>query len=130
MLTSLGTDPATMPAEAEDRADRFRTLTTGRRLLLVLYDAADEAQLEVLLAGSPTCSVLATSRSRLTGLADVVRTEVGALPVQAAVELLSVVVGRQRVRAEPNAALRIIAACDRLPLGVRLAGARLAAQPD
>jgi transcriptional regulator with XRE-family HTH domain len=67
-LRALGVEGTSIPDELEERAERYRTLLADRRMLVVLDNAAGEAQVRPLLPGSPTCRVLITSRARLTGL--------------------------------------------------------------
>ncbi|WP_329259783.1 tetratricopeptide repeat protein [Actinoallomurus sp. NBC_01490] len=129
LLRALGVDGAAIPADPDERADLYRARLDGRRALIVLDNAADERQVRPLLPGSPLCAVLVTSRRRLTGLAGATRIELDAFdPIQAA-ELLTRVAGPERVAAEPEAADRVAALCDRLPLALRIAAARLAAKP-
>jgi tetratricopeptide (TPR) repeat protein/transcriptional regulator with XRE-family HTH domain len=128
-LRVLGMDGSSIPDDVEERAERYRTLLADRRVLVVLDNAADEAQVRPLLPGSPTCGVLVTSRARLTGLEGSRLLDLGILPPQAAVELLARVGGPARVAAEPDAAAAIVGYCGHLPLAIRIAGARLAARP-
>ena len=119
-------DPAaTPPASLEERVSRYRTLLAGTRTLVVLDDAANEAQVRPLLPGSPGCTVLITSRNRLTALAGATFAELEVLPTDAAADLFARIVGAERVAAEPEAAAEIIRLCGRLPLAIRIAGARL-----
>jgi DNA-binding SARP family transcriptional activator/predicted negative regulator of RcsB-dependent stress response len=129
LLRSLGVDGAAVPAEPDERADLYRARLDGRRVLIVLDNAADERQVRPLLPGSPLCGVLVTSRRRLTGLAGATRIELDAFDAAQAAELLTRVAGIERVAAEPEAADRVAALCDRLPLALRIAAARLAAKP-
>ena len=127
-LRALGVDGASVPDTPEERAERYRSEVDGRRVLVVLDNAADEAQVRPLLPGSPTCAVLTTSRRPLTGLGGApVRLDVMDLPTT--LDLLAEFVGRDRLAAEPSAAEDIGALCGGLPLAVRIAGGRLARLP-
>ncbi|WP_326829536.1 NB-ARC domain-containing protein [Streptosporangium sp. NBC_01810] len=103
----------------------------GRRLLVVvLDDAADEAQVHPLLPTGPGCLTLVTSRSPLLGLEAARACELEVFDPGESVAMLARVVGEQRVRAEPQAAARIAALCGGLPLALRIAGSRLARRPN
>jgi tetratricopeptide (TPR) repeat protein/transcriptional regulator with XRE-family HTH domain len=128
-LRSLGLDAATIPVDQDEREALYRACLADRRVLVVLDDAASEAQVRPLLPGSPTCRVLVTSRARLTGLEGAQLLDVDILPLDAAVELLARVAGPARITAESDAAAAIVGYCGRLPLAIRIAGARLAARP-
>ncbi|MEO3809845.1 BTAD domain-containing putative transcriptional regulator [Sphaerisporangium sp. B11E5] len=123
-------DPATtrLPVTLEERTGRYRTLMAGRRKLVVLEDAATEAQVRPLLPGDSGCAVLVTSRNRLVGLAGATFSELGVLPSGTAIDLFARIAGHDRVAAEQQAADAIVALCGRLPLAIRIAGARLASR--
>lgn len=106
-----------------------RGLLADRVVLIVLDDAASEAQVRPLLPGSPTCAVLVTSRRRLAALEGAHLVELDLLDRAQAVGLLAQIAGEGRVLTEPRAAERIVEWCGLLPLAVRIAGARLAARP-
>jgi DNA-binding SARP family transcriptional activator/Tfp pilus assembly protein PilF len=129
LLRSLGVDPAQVPADTEEAAARWRSLVAGRRLLLVLDNARDAAQVRPLLPASPSCTVLVTSRQPLTTLEGAVAVALGGLADQEAVELLGRIAGAERIAAEPDAAAELARCCGCLPLALRIAGARLAARP-
>jgi DNA-binding SARP family transcriptional activator/predicted negative regulator of RcsB-dependent stress response len=129
LLRRLGVDGAAIPEDPDERADLYRARLDGRRVLIVLDNAADEPQVRPLLPGSPACAVVVTARRRLTGLPGAVRVELDAFDEAQATELLTRVAGAERVAAEPAAADRVAALCDRLPLALRIAAARLAAKP-
>jgi hypothetical protein len=128
-LRALGMDGSSIPDDLQERAERYRTVVADRRMLVVLDNAAGEAQVRPLLPGSPTCRVLVTSRARLTGLEGAQLLDLDILAPQAAIELLARVAGPDRVAAEPDAATAIVGYCGHLPLAIRIAGARLAARP-
>jgi DNA-binding SARP family transcriptional activator/tetratricopeptide (TPR) repeat protein len=125
-LRAAGMDGTAIPAGLHDRAARFRSYVDRRRVLVLLDNAADETQIRPLLPGSATCLVVLTSRRRPAGLAGVVCQELTELSERDAVELLGRVAGSERIAAEPEEAARITRYCGRLPLAVRIAGARLA----
>ncbi|MFE2012582.1 BTAD domain-containing putative transcriptional regulator [Streptomyces sp. NPDC059491] len=130
MLAAMGVPPHALPPMTDDRARLLRTLLDGRRMLLLLDNARDPAQVAPLLPGSAGCAVIVTSRTRLVGIPSAVTAV--ALEVFAtdeATELLTAIVGAARVAAEPAAATELVTACGHLPLAVRIVAARLAARP-
>ncbi|WP_051799275.1 AfsR/SARP family transcriptional regulator [Catenuloplanes japonicus] len=126
-LAALGVE--IVPDCLDSRSALFRSATHDRRLLVVLDDAHSLAQLTPLLPGAATCGVLVTSRSRLAGLNGAVHADLDAFDEAEAMELLSRVIGHDRVAAEREAARELVVACGLLPLAVRIVAARLAARP-
>ncbi|MFV0131914.1 BTAD domain-containing putative transcriptional regulator [Streptomyces sp. HMX87] len=124
-LQALGVPDGLLPPSTQARVELYRTLLAERRLLIVLDDAANEQQVRPLLPAGSDCAVLITARDRLGGLAGARLTELDVLAPEEALSLFTTIVGADRVRAEPDAALRILAACSHLPLAIRIAGARL-----
>ncbi|WP_246149520.1 AfsR/SARP family transcriptional regulator, partial [Nonomuraea turkmeniaca] len=129
LLRSLGCPDGAVPPALDDRIRLYRTMTARRRLLVVLDDAADEAQVRPLLPTGPGSLTLVTSRSSLPGLEAARAYELGVLDEDEAVAMLGGVAGHERVRAEPEAARRIASLCGHLPLALRIAGSRLARKP-
>ncbi|MEV6447146.1 tetratricopeptide repeat protein [Amycolatopsis sp. NPDC051716] len=121
-LRALGVPGADIPAEPDERAAKFRTALTGRRMLLVLDNANSVGQVRPLLPGSPTCLVLVTSRDALPGLVarhGARRVLVDLLTEAEARDLLRALLG-PRVDDEPEAAAALIGYAARLPLALRL----------
>ncbi len=127
-LRALQVDPNAIPASADERMDAYRSYLSGRRMLVVLDDAANEQQVRPLLPGSGGCGVLISARNRLPGLAGAQLVELDMLTVEEATALLARVAGPDRIQSSPDAAIRIVRSCGRLPLAVRIAGARLASR--
>ncbi|MFC5825943.1 ATP-binding protein [Nonomuraea insulae] len=128
VLGLLGVPGESIPQHVDDRAALYRTLLAERRMLLVLDNAADEAQVEPLLPGAGGCLVLITSRRRLVGLDDVRTVSLDVLPVTDAIALFSDTAGPERVAGVPREALaETVRRCGLLPLAIRLAAARLKA---
>jgi tetratricopeptide (TPR) repeat protein/DNA-binding SARP family transcriptional activator len=123
LLRGLGVDGAMLPAELTNRASLYRSLTAGRRLLIVLDNANSVEQVRMLLPGTASCLVLITSRDDLAGLVardGARRIDLDLLPMQDAVALLGKLIGT-RVDAEPDAATLLAERCGRLPLALRIA---------
>ncbi|WP_046727050.1 AfsR/SARP family transcriptional regulator [Streptomyces humi] len=128
-LTALGTPGHSLPAATEDRARLFRTTLDGRRILLMLDNARDPAQVRPLLPGSADCGVIITSRGRLSGLPTILQTDLDVFDTDEALSLLRSIAGAQRVAEEPEAAAELVGLCGHLPLAVRIVASRLAARP-
>jgi DNA-binding SARP family transcriptional activator/tetratricopeptide (TPR) repeat protein len=130
-LDALGVPPHRIPPDTEGRSALFRSMLDGKRMLIVLDNARNVAQVRPLLPGSPGCLVLVTSRNEMTGL---VAAE-GAAPLTLDVlshaeahEMLARRLGQDRVTAEPEAADEIISSCARLPLALSIAVGRAASR--
>ena len=128
LLRALGEDDHRIPEDDTERAALYRSLLADRRLLIVLDNARDPARIRDLLPGGPGCAVLVTSRTRLFGLPGATSVDLRPLTAAQARSLLVRLIGEPRVRAEEQAAARLIHACGYLPLAVRVVGARLAAR--
>ena len=128
-LRALGMPGAQIPDGLDERAEAYRNLLANRKVLVVLDDSASEVQVSPLLPGRPTSAVVITSRSRLTGLAGAAHVDVDVLDADRSLELLAHIVGADRVRSQALAAAEIAELCGRLPLALRIAGARLSARP-
>lgn len=129
LLRSLGVPAGQVPTDVEEAAGRYRSALAGRRVLVVLDNAADSGQVTPLLPGAPECAALVTSRRHLTGLACAHHMRLDVPPEPEAVDMLAAIAGPDRVGAEPQAALAVVRHCGRLPLAIRLAGTRLATRP-
>jgi DNA-binding SARP family transcriptional activator/tetratricopeptide (TPR) repeat protein len=125
-LTALGIAGHAVPGPLEERTALFRSLLAGRRLLVVLDNAAGEQQVRPLLPGSPGSVVIVTSRARLAGLGAATTVDLEVFGAHEATGLLARIAGADRVMAEPEAAAEIARLCAYVPLAVRIAGARLA----
>ena len=130
-LRALGVPGQDIPAEADERAARYRSLLAGKRMLVVLDNAGKAEQARPLLPGSPRCVVLVTSRDALAGLVardGAQRLDLELLPPQDAIGLLRALIG-ERVDTEPAAAAALAERCARLPLALRVAAELAAARP-
>jgi hypothetical protein len=125
-LRDLGVDGRDIPVEEEERAARYRTVLAGRRMLVVLDNARDAAQVRPLLPGTASSAVLVTTRSRMPDLASTRLVDLNVLDDEEALALFTKVVGDERAAAEPEATAELLLACAGLPLAIRICAARLA----
>lgn len=129
LLRALGTDPDRLPADPDERAEIYRLALAGRRLLLILDDAVDDAQVQPLLPGSADTGVLITSRGRLAAPLGARVLQLPDLPHGHSLRLLARMLGAERVAREPAAAAAIARYCQGLPLALRAAAVRLNTRP-
>ncbi|MEV8638456.1 BTAD domain-containing putative transcriptional regulator [Streptosporangium sp. NPDC051023] len=128
-LGALGVSGAELPDTTEDRVELYRRKVAGRSLVVVLDNVSGEYQVRKLLPGSPRCLVIITSRSRLTGLEGAELVDLGFFSVDTSLEMLSTIIGPERVAADPAAAATIARLCGGIPLAIRAAAAKLLARP-
>ncbi|MGW7042015.1 AfsR/SARP family transcriptional regulator [Streptomyces avermitilis] len=129
LLRAMGIDPETSPNGIDDLTGLYRTHVAHRRILLILDNAAGETHLRPLLPPGPGSAVLVTSRRRLVALEGAAHLDLTVPDEPEALQLLKRVAGEERTRSEPDQVAEIVTLCGRLPLAVRIAGARLAARP-
>jgi DNA-binding SARP family transcriptional activator len=127
-LRDLGVQGAQIPAGEQERAALYRTRLNGRRMLVVLDNARDAAQVRPLLPGSGTSAVIVTSRSRLPDLVGGGLVHLDVLDDHEGLTLFSRIVGAERTAAEPDATAELLLACAGLPLAIRISAARLASR--
>jgi DNA-binding SARP family transcriptional activator len=130
-LRALGVADGEIPQAEAERAARFRSVVSGRRLLVVLDNAATAQQVRPLLPGTPSVLVVVTSRDSLAGLVvrdGAHRLDLGLLPAADAVALLTTLIG-ERAEADPVAAGTLARLCARLPLALQVAAELAADRP-
>jgi len=126
LLRSLGVPPDAVPIHPDERAAALRHTLTGRRVLILLDNARDLDQIRPLLPAEPRCAVLITGRRRLIGLHDAPAVSLDILDGDSSVELFNRITERKDLAAD---VLRVIDACGRLPLAIRVAATRLRSRP-
>lgn len=126
-LRALGR--SSVPAGLDELIAACRTAVGGRRMLVVLDDARDTAQVASLLPALGGCAVIVTTQRHLIGLPGARTWEIAGLRPDESLRLLERFVGERRLAAEPAAASRVVAACAGQPIAIRTAGARLATRP-
>ena len=124
-LRDLGVDGRDIPVDEDERAARYRTVLAGRRMLILLDNARDAAQVRPLLPGTASCAVMVTTRSRMPDLASTKLVDLDVLDDDEALTLFTKVIGDKRAAAEPEATAELLLACAGLPLAIRICAARL-----
>ncbi|MDX3575853.1 MULTISPECIES: AfsR/SARP family transcriptional regulator [unclassified Streptomyces] len=127
-LRALGAAESAIPDSLEERAALYRSLLDGRRILVLLDNARDAAQVRPLLPGTEGCAALVTSRVRMVDLAGAHLVDLDVMSPDEALALFTRIVGEERVASEREAALDVVAACGFLPLAIRIAASRLASR--
>ncbi|MER5435105.1 BTAD domain-containing putative transcriptional regulator [Streptomyces sp. NPDC002588] len=131
-LDALGVPAARVPDSPDAQTALYRSLLAGRRMLVLLDNARDAAQVRPLLPGTAGCLVLVTSRNRLTGLASADGAHPFTLDVLTpddARAVLALRIGAERAAAEPEAVAEIVSLTARLPLALAIVAARAVAHP-
>jgi tetratricopeptide (TPR) repeat protein len=132
LLRAVGVPADRIPAEPSDQGALYRSLVHERRMLILLDNAGSaEAVLPLVPAGAGNL-LLVTSRNPLAALTTHhAVTSVGLDPLAEAdaVALLGRVLGVSRVSREPESAVDLVRLCDRMPLALRIAAAKLVAHP-
>jgi len=132
LVRALGVPPGAVPVDPDELAGLYRTVTSGRRLAVLVDDAADTDRLPDLLPASAHALVVITSRRPLPRL---VTHSTAYLPLAPLAEadalgLVEQLAGPARVRADPSAAVELVRRCGGIPLAVVLAASLLAQHPQ
>ncbi|MFI8991106.1 ATP-binding protein [Streptomyces antimycoticus] len=131
-LRALGVPGPAIPSGLEERAELYRSLLAGKRVLVVLDNAATVGQVRPLLPGAAGCVTVVTSRHRLSGLAvrdGARRVTLGVLTEQESAELIAAATRGYRTGDDPDQIAELARLCARLPLAVRIAAERAATHP-
>ena len=132
-LAALGVSLDQIPPDLQAQTALYRSLLVGKRILILLDNAADADQVLPLLPGSASCAVMVTSRRRLTSLITrhgARHVHLGGLTHDDAHRTLSIRLGHERITAEPEAVSELLACCAGYPLALGIVAGRASAAPD
>ena len=129
LLLTAGVAVQQIPPGTEARAGRWRDHVAGKKILLLLDDAAGHEQVRPLLPGTPGSLVLVTSRRRLTALEDSAVISLGTLSPVEAVALLARLAGRSDLGSGAGPAGEIARLCGYLPLAIGMLARQLRHHP-
>jgi transcriptional regulator with XRE-family HTH domain len=133
LLAAQGIPARQVPEQAEAQMCFYHSTLAGKRMLVILDNARDAAQIRPLLPSSPTCRVIVTSRNQLPSLTAIEAARpltVPALTEAEARQLLANRLGPAAVAAQPAATAQLINACAGLPLALCIIAARAELRPD
>jgi DNA-binding SARP family transcriptional activator len=132
LITALG-GSAHAPDSLDRRAGLYRSLVAGRRMIILLDNAASVDQVRPLIPGASSCVVIITSRSSMAGLTardGARRVTLDAMPENDAIRLFYRVSRRIVATGSYPAVRRLVLECGRLPLAVRIMAERINAAPS
>ncbi|MEV6104071.1 BTAD domain-containing putative transcriptional regulator [Streptomyces sp. NPDC051940] len=127
-LRALGSTDAEIPDGVAERSALYRSRLAGRRLLALLDNARDAAQVRPLLPGTEGCAALVTGRGKMMDLVGAQHVDLDVMSPAEALELFTRIVGEDRVAPERDAAMDVVGRCGYLPLAIRIAASRLSAR--
>lgn len=130
LLSALGHAPGDIPADVRARETLYRAALADRKMLVILDDAADEAQARPLLPDPGGSYALVTSRRPLAGLEGVHRVRLGEMSEQESATMLERIIGVDRTEGHGKAVGELTRLCGRLPLCLRIVGNRLSSRPS
>lgn len=130
-LRILGVSPSALPDTVEERSALFRSLTTDRRMVVLLDNSASMADVLPFVPGPPHSMLVVTTRRRMPGLVALGAETVALppLPDDATLALITRIAGADRVLADQKSAGSLVRLCGGLPLAICLAAAQLATRP-
>jgi hypothetical protein len=129
LLLTAGVPAPQIPPGLEARAARWRDQVAGKKILLVLDNAAGHEQVRPLLPGTAGSLVLVTSRRRLAALEDATAISLDTLPPAEAAALLARLAARPGMRAGDAATGEITRLCGYLPLAIAMIASQLRNHP-
>ncbi|GAA1467115.1 ATP-binding protein [Nocardiopsis exhalans] len=131
-LRAFGVATDSLPPDTSSRSALYRSYLAEKRVLILLDNAANAAQVRPLLPGSADSAVVITSRDRLSGLVardGAQRLTVPTLSTEQAVQLLEYVTVHHRPKDDPGEVAELARLCGELPLALRIAAERAASRP-
>ncbi|WP_328459536.1 tetratricopeptide repeat protein [Actinoplanes sp. NBC_00393] len=132
LVRRLRVDAALIPVDLDELAAFYHDLIDGRRLLFVLDNVHDAAQVRPVLPRPGGCAAIVTSRRRLSALDDALVQPLDVLEPRDAMDLFRAVAHAESPPDESgdDVLRRIVDLCGRLPLAIRIAAARYRASQD
>lgn len=131
-IRAFGVPGEDIPLQQDAMIGMYRSMTSDKRVLVVVDNAPSAAHVRPLVPGGPGCMTVVTSRDRLAGLVardGAHRLELGVLTAEEAPAVVISVLGAERVLREEDAVDELVRLCGCLPLALRITAANLADRP-
>src|SRR5262249_10280608 len=129
-LRAMGVSAVDLPENLGEAAALFRSTIAGRRMIILLDNVYNAAQVTLLLPATGTVAVSMTARGTLGILDSAAELRLAAMSAEESLAMLGDLVGAERLRDEPTVAATVVRRCGYLPLAIRVAAARIASRPD
>lgn len=131
LLMGLGVPEHHLPSTFDRRVALYRSMSAGLRLLVLLDDVTEAAQVSALLPNSPSSMVVAAGNRALEELYvdGAVDVHLPSLSTEDGVRLLGEICGHDRVAADLESARELVIAYEGLPLAIGVAAARIVTRP-
>jgi hypothetical protein len=129
LLKAMGVDAKQIPPSLEERAAAWMDLLAGKKLLLLLDDAADSRQVDQLLPSTAGTFVLITSRRRLTALSEAVPVTLDTLQPDDAAQLFVRLARRPALQPTDDGVAKVVELCGNLPLAISMMAGQLKNRP-
>jgi tetratricopeptide (TPR) repeat protein len=129
LLLTGGVAARHIPPGLEARSRLWRHYLAGKRILLLLDDAAGQEQIRALLPGTAGTLVMITSRKHLTALEDAHTVSLDTLSPAESAELLIRLAARSDLTASDDAVNEITHLCGYLPLAIGIIARQLRHHP-
>jgi transcriptional regulator with XRE-family HTH domain/tetratricopeptide (TPR) repeat protein len=127
VLQQLDDELAEPPADLSGAIQRFATVAASRSAVIILDNAASEAQVRPILEVFERGPVLVTSRRALAGISATVRIHLDSLDLAGSLRLLQAVIPPAQFVADDLTELAAL--CAGVPLALRIAANRVASRP-
>ncbi|MDA8370153.1 MAG: BTAD domain-containing putative transcriptional regulator [Nocardiopsaceae bacterium] len=130
LLRAIGLSPKAVPDSLEERSALWRSMLAGKRVLVVLDNAINFAQVSPLLSAAPGSFTIITTRNDLPGLSGARYLSLGMFSEDSSLQFFSAVLGDDRVKQEYDRALDVVRLCGGLPLALRIVVGRMLNRPQ
>jgi DNA-binding SARP family transcriptional activator len=129
LLRQAGVPQESISPDLAARSLRWRDQVANRRVVVVLDNVFDAAQIRDLIPAGPGAAVLVTSRRGVMALEGAASLSLDPLSPSESIRLFSLIAGAERVGAEPEAVAEVVRRCGGLPLALRIAASRFRQRP-
>jgi len=128
-LRALGCKPSEVPAELQERAQLYRSLTADQRMLVVLDNASTDEQVRHLAPAGSACGLLVTTSTPMSNVPAAHQVVLPPLTADESIAFLTRMAGCQPIESDRRSAELVTEYCGYLPTALRIAGTRSTGRP-